>query len=178
MDSSLPELLDPATGAALPWTSSEKGGTGTTAADSAERRLAALVGRWRTEGRTIETAEAPAALIDAVDTYEWLAGGLALLHIVDARVGDQQVDGAEIIGWNPERHAYVTLYCGSDGPNRYEASLAEENGGLVWRMRSARDRFTGGFSDDGNTIDGHWERLDEQSAWQPWMHVTLTKTAN
>jgi hypothetical protein len=178
MDSLLPEFLDPAAGAALPWTGSEKGGTRTTVADSAERRLAPLVGRWRTEGRTIETAEAPAALIDAVDTYEWLAGGLALLHIVDARVGDEQVEGAEIIRWDPERHAYVTLYCGSDGPNRYEASLAEENGRLVWRMRSARDRFTGRFSDDGNTINGHWEQLDDEKSWQPWMEVTLTKSPN
>ena len=34
-------------------------------------RLAALVGRWTTKGRTIATPEAPTAAIDAVDTYEW-----------------------------------------------------------------------------------------------------------
>jgi hypothetical protein len=142
---------------------------------AATMSLAALVGRWRTRGRTIETPEGPAVPIDAVDTYEWLPGSLALLHTVDARVGDEHVEGAEIIGWNSALRAYVTLYCGSDGLNRYEASLAEEDGGLVWRMRSARDRFTGTFSDDGNTIDGHWEQLDDEDGWQPWMEVTLTK---
>jgi hypothetical protein len=150
----------------------------THAADSPERRLAALVGRWRTEGRTIQKQEAPAVPIDAVDTYEWLPGGLGLLHTVDGRVGDDQVEGAEIIGWDSALQAYVTLYCGTDGLNRYEATLAEEDGRLVWRMRSDWDRFTGTFSDDGNTIDGHWEQLSDERAWQPWMDITLTKSAS
>jgi hypothetical protein len=145
----------------------------TLAVESAQQRLVALVGRWRTVGRTIGARGVP---IDAVDTYEWLPGGLALLHMVDARVGDQHVEGAEIIGWDSASHSYVTLYCGSDGPNRYEASLTEEDGGLVWRMRSATDRFTGRFSDEGNVIDGRWEQLDEEKRWQPWMEVTLTKS--
>ena len=142
---------------------------------SAHRRLSALIGRWRTEGRTLD---APGAAIDAVDTYEWLPGDRALLHIVDARVGDEQVKGAEIIGWDSVRDAYVTQYFGSDGPNAYEASLAEEGGRLVWRMRSARDRFAGSFSEDGNRITGSWERLGEDGNWRPWMEITLTKDAN
>jgi Protein of unknown function (DUF1579) len=142
---------------------------------SEQERLEALVGRWRTEGWTRETAEVPAARIEAVDTYEWLPGRFALLHSVDARVGEERVEGAEIIGWDPARGAYLTQYFGSDGPNAYEASLAEEDGALVWRMRSPADRFTGTFSDDGNTITGHWEQLDSEENWQPWMEVTLTR---
>jgi hypothetical protein len=144
----------------------------------AHRRLSALVGRWRTEGQTLDAPDTPSAWIDAVDTYEWLPGGFALLHSVDARVGDQQVTGAEIIGWDSARDAYVSQYFGSDGPNAYEASLAEEDGRLVWRMRSKRDRFAGSLSEDGNTIIGGWERLDEEGKWQPWMEVRLTKAAN
>ena len=141
-------------------------------------RLAALVGRWRTEGWTNETSELPAARIEALDTYEWLPGRFALLHTVNARVGDEHVEGAEIIGWEPERGAYVTQYFGSDGPNAYEASLAVESGVLVWTMRSDSDRFTGRFSDDGNALTGAWERLDDEKSWQPWMGVTLTRLAD
>jgi Protein of unknown function (DUF1579) len=141
-------------------------------------RLAALVGRWRTKGRTIATPEAPAAAIDAVDTYEWLPGRVSLLHTVDARVGEVRVEGAEIIGWEPARGAYITQYFGSDGPNAYEASLAEEDGALVWSMRSAADRFAGRFSEDGNTIIGRWHRLDAEQKWQPWMEITLTREPN
>jgi hypothetical protein len=140
-------------------------------------RLEVLVGKWKTEGRTRETPEAPAVRIDAWDTYEWLDGGFALLHRVDARVGDQHVQGAEIIGYDPGRQAYITQYFGSDGPSAYEAELSDEQGAVVWRMRSQADRFTGTFSDDGNTITGHWESRDENSAWQPWMDITLTRQA-
>jgi hypothetical protein len=138
-------------------------------------RLAALLGRWRTEGWTVETADGPAVKIDAWDTYEWLPGRRGLLHRVDARVGEEKVEGAEIIGWDADRNAYLTQYFGSDGPSAYEASLVEEGGSLVWSMRSAADRFRGTFSDDGNTITGHWERLDSAENWEPWMEITLTR---
>jgi hypothetical protein len=142
----------------------------------AHKHLGALVGRWRTEGWTIASTSAPAARIEATDTYDWLPGRSALLHIVDARVGEEHVEGAEIIGWDPPRDAYITQYFGSDGPSAYEANLADVDGALVWTMHSTADRFTGAFSEDGNTITGHWEQLDEEGNWQPWMDITLIKS--
>jgi hypothetical protein len=136
---------------------------------NAIERLGALVGRWKTEGRT-----ADADRIDAVDTYERLPGG-ALLHLVDAQVGDQKVEGAEIIGYHPARGSYLTRYFGTDGANAYEASLSDEGGVLVWAMRSERDRFSGTFSADRRVITGRWEALDNDSTWQPWMDITLTR---
>jgi hypothetical protein len=79
--------------------------------NAALERLDVLIGRWKTEGRIIESADR----IDAIDTYERLPGG-ALLHLVDARVEDEKVEGAEIIGYDPGRGSYVTQYFGSDGP--------------------------------------------------------------
>jgi hypothetical protein len=145
----------------------------TTESGREHERLAVLVGTWRTEGSTIE----PAVLIRATDAYEWLPGGFGLLHTVDARVGDERVEGAEIIGWDPARGAYTTLYFGSDGPNAYQATLTDEGGALVWRMQSASDRFTGAFGPDGDTITGRWERLEAGGTWAPWMEITLTRRA-
>jgi len=136
-------------------------------------RLEVLVGRWKTDGWTRDDPDRRTE-IHATDAYERLPGG-ALLHIVDARVGDDKVDGAEIIGYDPAHASYVTQYFDSDGPTAYEATLEEDDGALVWAMRSAVSKFTGRFSDDGNTIVGRWELLDEDSAWQPWMDITLTK---
>jgi hypothetical protein len=68
--------------------------------DAALERLEALVGRWKTEGQTTDAAGGDR--IDAIDTYERLPGG-ALLHLVDAQVGDQKVEGAEVIGYDPDR---------------------------------------------------------------------------
>jgi hypothetical protein len=147
------------------------------ASTPALQRLDALIGRWKTEGWTTDGSGARADRIDAVDTYERLPGG-ALLHIVDAQLGDQKVEGAEIIGYDPERGSYVTQYFGSDGPAAYQASLGESDGALVWTMTSANDRFTGTFNDDRTIITGHWDALDDDSNWQPWMDITLTREAS
>lgn len=140
------------------------------------KRLEALVGKWHTTGRTKPSSSTPGVEIDATDTYEWLPGGFGLLHGVEARVGDESVEGAEIIGYEPSRGAYITQYFGSDGSNAYEASLTEEDGALVWKMQSESDRFAGTFSDDGNTIIGHWEQLGDDGSWRPWMDITLTRS--
>lgn len=76
-------------------------------------RLDALIGRWKTEG---QTTAIPADRIDAIDTYERLPGG-ALMHLVDARVGDKTIEGAEIIGFDAASGTYLTQYFGSDGPS-------------------------------------------------------------
>ena len=123
----------------------------TAASRSELRRLEALVGTWRTEGWTREASGAPAMRIDAVDTYEWLPGGFGLLHIVDAKVGDERVEGAEIIGYDPALASFRTQYFGSDGPSAYEASLEEEYGALVWGMQSECDRFAGTFARSSRT---------------------------
>jgi Protein of unknown function (DUF1579) len=151
------------------------GGTMARATERPLHRLEVLVGRWKTEGLARATEEVPAARIDAIDTYEWLVEGVVLLHRVDARVGDLKVDGAEIIGYDPERAIYVTHYFGSDGPAVYEAELSEERERSVWTMRSPDTRFSGEFSDDGDVITGRWERLSDDSTWTEWMDITLTK---
>lgn len=131
---------------------------------SATIGLDTLVGVWRTEGRTRDGAE-----VRATDTYEWLPGRAGLLHRCDGRVG--------IIGWDAAQDAYVAQYFGCDGARRYEAWFRELGGVTVWRMCSGRDRFMGTISDDGVTIEGHWERHDGDAGWRPWMDVTLTRTA-
>jgi hypothetical protein len=142
---------------------------------AALERLELLVGRWKTEGQT--TGASGADQIDAIDTYERLPGG-ALLHLVDAQVGDQNVEGAELIGHDPDRNTYATQSFGTDGSTAYEASLTEESEGLTWRMQSKTTRFTGRFSEDGNVITGHWELRADSGDWQPWMDITLTKQAS
>jgi hypothetical protein len=144
-------------------------------AAAALERLDPLIGAWATAGRTTEGWGA--AAIDALDTYERLPGG-ALLHLVDARVGDQKVEGAEIIGYEPARRCYVTQYFGSDGASTYEASLSEDGERLVWAMRSERDRFIGRFNDERTVITGHWDALDDDSNWRSWMDITLTREAS
>jgi Protein of unknown function (DUF1579) len=145
------------------------------ASGAEHERLEVLIGRWKTDGQTREMPDAPAMTVDAVDTYEWAPGGFALLHTVEAKMGDEAVEGAELIGYDPDRAAFITQYFGSDGPGAYEAELEQVEGATVWRMRSESDRFTGTFNEDGNVINGHWEARDDDGNWRPWMDITLTK---
>lgn len=139
------------------------------------QKLQALIGKWHTQGKTVATDTQPSVVVDATDTYEWLHGGYGLLHTVEAGMGENRVQGAEIIGWQPEVGKYVTQYFGSDGPNSYQATLTTEEGALVWKMNSAVDRFKGVFNEAGDLITGHWERVGELGEWEPWMDITLTK---
>jgi hypothetical protein len=101
---------------------------------------------------------------------------LGLFHTVDGRVGDEKVEGAEVIEYDPSREAYVTHYIGTDGPGSYETRLTREGGRLVWMMQGERDQFTGVLEPDGTTISGCWELRDVDGRWRPWMEITLTKT--
>jgi Protein of unknown function (DUF1579) len=145
--------------------------------DAALARLEVLIGRWKTEGQTIDASGSQPDQIDAIDTYERLPGG-ALLHLVEGQVGDLKVEGAEIIGHDRDRNIYATQSFGTDGLTAYEATLTDESEGLTWRMQSKTTRFTGRFSDDGNVITGHWELQDERGDWQPWMDIILAKQAS
>jgi catechol 2,3-dioxygenase-like lactoylglutathione lyase family enzyme len=137
--------------------------------------LSLLVGRWRTTGSTRAIGDAPAVEIDAWDTYSWLPGGCALLHEVDAHVGEQHVEGAEIIGNDPQRGCYRSQYFGSDGPTSYTAAMEQADGSWVWSMRSDQTRFAGTFSIDLTHITGHWERLADDGCWRPWMDIELAR---
>jgi Protein of unknown function (DUF1579) len=148
----------------------------TDTSSEAMERLAVLVGRWHTEGWTRDEAGHQAERIDAIDSYDWLSGGAAVLHLVEATVGERTVEGAEIIGYDPDRGHYATQYFGTDGPTAYDASLSEaDDGARVWEMRSEDTRFRGSFNAGGSVITGRWERLAPDAGWQPWMDITLTK---
>jgi hypothetical protein len=146
----------------------------TNGSEAALARLEPLIGRWKTEGWTLDESGAQDDRIDATDTYERLPGG-ALLHLVDAKVGEVKVDGAEIIGYDPEREGYASQYFGSEGLTAYENRLTEQGGATVWEMQSDTTRFRGVFSEDGGIIDGHWQLLGGDAGWRPWMNITLTK---
>lgn len=116
----------------------------------------------------------PAARIEGVDTYEWLPGGFFLMHKIDARVGDEEIKGIEIIGYDASSQTYPTRSFDNKGnTGAYQASVRDG----VWTFRGEAERFTGSFSDGGDTLTGAWERSSDGSKWLPWMHVILTKSA-
>jgi Protein of unknown function (DUF1579) len=135
-------------------------------------QLGLLVGRWKTEGFVRPGDWGPSARIVAVDSYEWLDGGFFLFHRFDAVVGQEEVKGIEIIGYDPESKNYRGVsFDNHGGADTFHASLA----GRVWKSWGPSQRFTGTFSADGCTLSGAWERSSDGTDWLPWMDVTLRR---
>lgn len=136
--------------------------------------LQPFVGRWRTRGQVRATADAPAVEIEGTDSYEWLPGGFFLLHRVDVRIGGQPAQALEVIGWDADAGSFFMHSYDDHGNTGIMRMSVRED---VWTFLGDAERFTGGFSDGGDTLSGHWERRDG-SEWLPWMDVHLTKSAD
>ena len=77
-----------------------------------KERLATIAGHWRTSGYVIGQPNVP---VTGTDTYELVPGGHFLLHRVDVRVGEQQVQAIEVIG-EPDGHGgYLARSFDSEG---------------------------------------------------------------
>jgi hypothetical protein len=100
-----------------------------------------------------------------------------LLHIVDARVGDQKVEGAEIIGLDTSRASYITQYFGSDGATAYEATLGEEGRPSRGRCAARPPDSPAASVPTANTIAGigiYWTKV--RAGGRGWTS-TLAKQA-
>jgi hypothetical protein len=116
-------------------------------------------------------------------TFEWLPGEKFLIERWEVPVPEAP-DGIAIIGADPESEGnYLQHYFDSRGVARvYRMSF--ENG--VWKLwRDGPDfspldfaqRFSGTFSDDGQTIAGSWEICHDGTTWEHDFDLTYAKAA-
>lgn len=135
------------------------------------KRLNQFVGKWKTEGEIMAADSSPASAIEGIDTYEWLPGGYFLIHRVDVRMGGEQIDSIEIIGYDPSTNTYPMNYFGYQGS---KGVMHASFDGKIWTFNGDTERFTGSFDDSGNKLTGRWEQLQD-SEWVHWMDIRLTK---
>src|SRR5437763_4556048 len=145
-------------------------------------RLDAFIGEWVVEARfpggspisSSASGEGP----QVRSRFEWALDGQFLLQRTEVPFPGAP-DSLTIVSADPQTGAYTQHYYDSRGVARlYAMSLA----GGVWTLTREspdftplhfRQRFTGTFSDDGNTITGAWER--SPGARGQWKHdVGLT----
>jgi hypothetical protein len=139
--------------------------------------LEAFLGDW-----TLEAAFplAPPTGVGGHTVFEWMPGEQFLIQRWEVEHPDAP-DGIAIIGFDDGRDTYLQHYFDSRGVARvYEMSI--DNG--VWKLwRDSPDfsplnfsqRFTGTFSDDGNTIEGRWETSNDGSNWEHDFDLTYRK---
>jgi len=106
--------------------------------------------------------------------FEWMTGGQFLLQRTD--IPDPNVpDSLAIIGLDPDPDRYVQHYFDTRGVARlYAMTFGDGSWTLTRESRDFspfefRQRFTGSFSPDGDTIRGAWEKADVDLA-SPWTH--------
>ena len=70
--------------------------------------LNSLIGKWMTVGETIPADGAPGLEIHASDIYEWVPGGFFVVHTAYGSIGDSDVGGIEMIGYDAEAGRFRT----------------------------------------------------------------------
>jgi hypothetical protein len=132
----------------------------------------ALVGSWTTEATH---QGLPGAVIRGQATFEWFEGERFLIwrsrydhpKIPDAIAIMGIIDGEPSIRYFDSRGVYRVLAVSlSDGIWRFSGDFPEFS-----------QRFTGTFSDDGDTIAGQSEISEDGSTWEDDLAITYRKAA-
>jgi len=139
-------------------------------------RLDVFVGEWAVEAQFRDDVfpddafpgdkSTPSGAVEAVVTarsrFEWALDGQFLLQRTELPIPEAP-DSLAIVGADPETGAYTQHYYDSRGVARLYAMSLDDR---VWTLLretpdftalAFRQRFTGTFSEDANTITGAWE---------------------
>ena len=150
--------------------------TSTSSGDSLEA-LERFIGEWTLAA----TFDAPLADVGARASFAWLPGERFLVQRWEIPIPEAP-DGIALIGADPESEGnFLQHYFDSRGVARvYKMSFADG----VWKLwRDEPDfspldfsqRYTGTFSDDGNTIAGRWEICHDGTTWERDFDLTYTR---
>jgi hypothetical protein len=144
------------------------------AVPAAIEALEPFVGEWR---MAADLALNPTDAPRASTTFEWLAGKRFLVQRWEVDFPGAP-DGIAIIGIGPATGTYLQHYFDSRGVARlYDMAFAHG----VWTLeRSASEpdfsqRFTGHFSQDGDSIVGRWEIAKDGAGWSPDFTLTYRR---
>lgn len=69
-------------------------------------RLGVFIGQWINMGHTVARPGVPSTQILTSDIYEWAPGGYFVVHTAYGRIGDIDVGGVEVIGYDPRAGSY------------------------------------------------------------------------
>ena len=141
--------------------------------------LEPLVGEWSMAA----AFEPPTPPVDAGArvSFSWMPGCRFLVERWEVPIPEAP-DGIAIIGADPERPGrYLQHYFDSRGVARVYKMTLQEGVWKLWRDEpdfsplDFEQRYTGGFSEDGRTIDGAWEICHDGTTWEHDFGLTYTK---
>jgi hypothetical protein len=130
--------------------------------------LKPFVGEWNL---VAVFKDMPPADAGARVSFDWLPGERFLIQRWEVPVPEAP-DGIAIIGADPESEGnYLQHYFDSRGVARVYKMSFEDGVWKLWRDNpdfsplDFSQRYTGTFSDDGDTITGRWEICHDGKTW-------------
>jgi hypothetical protein len=148
------------------------------ARQEALERLGVFTGEWALEASF--PGGSPAAGSGPISVFEWTLDGRFLVQRTEARVPGAP-DSLAIVSLDPGTETYTQHYFDSRGTTRLYAMTFAEG---TWKLlRDSPDfspldfsqRFTGTFSDGGDTIRGVWEKSSDGSTWEHDFNLTYRR---
>jgi hypothetical protein len=119
--------------------------------DPALKRLDKLIGTWELTGRTLDAKEDN---ITGRTTIAWIMGGFFLELRGEMEFMGTKFESLEIIGYDPVTHTFpATVFSSMEGITR--AYFWDVQGDVVTHWTEG-SKYTGTFSDKGNTLAGGW----------------------
>ncbi len=131
--------------------------------------LETLAGTWRTTGQLVAD---PSQQLEGTDSYEWYEGSSLLIHRIAVTMGTEQVVGLEVISYDEDLRHFSMHHFDATGRLQVSAGSFHDN---TWTFTSASERGVFTFSSNGQVLSGTWEKLSDNSKWEPWLAVRLEK---
>jgi hypothetical protein len=142
------------------------------------KRLSAFIGNWSVEA---SLPDGPPMDLRGRQEFEFMPGGGFLVQRWEVPHPAPNPHGIALIGFDVDRSIYMQHYFDCRGIARvYQMSFADG----VWKLwRDSADfspldfaqRFTGRFTEDGQTISGRWEKSLDGSGWQHDLDLSYRK---
>jgi hypothetical protein len=136
------------------------------------KRLEPLIGTWKLTGRTLDATEDN---ITGRVTIEWLPGGFCMLQHGEISMpsAGMQVHALEILGYDPETDSF---------PSTVYSDMGGQPAVYHWQVRGRTvthwtqgSKYTGTFSEDGNTLSGGWRPEGEAATPGNAYDATMTR---
>lgn len=147
------------------------------AGGTALEALEPLIGEWDLQPRF--SFPVPEGVTGRV-VFEWMSGGRFLVERWEVSHPDAP-DGIAIVGRDESGENYLQHYFDSRGVARVYRMTFED--GLWTLSRTTPDfspldfsqRFSGRFTDDGDTIEGIWEICEDGETWEKDFDLTYRR---
>jgi hypothetical protein len=119
--------------------------------DPALKRLEKLVGKWELKGRTLDSKEDN---ITGWTTFEWLPGGFFLKSVGEITFNGFLIKSLEIIAYDPKRKTFPSSVYSNMSGSVFSYEWDVQGNTVIHSGLGAK--YTGNFSEDGNTLTGGW----------------------